>query len=302
MKRISFLALFLAFGAAAALLMSAEPRGLVICQYNLENYVGEDQAALGERRARPKSEKEIAALIRIIKEINPDILGVCEMGSREKFVDFAARLKGAGLGYIDSEYVDGPDRDRHLALFSRFPIVGRQSLADVPFSIGGIPEKVRRGFLDVTIQVNGTYQLRMIGAHLKSKLLAAEDEAIIRRHEAHELRKHLDEVLRASPDVNLVCYGDFNDLKNTPGFREITGERGSPGYMADLWASDAEGDRWTHFWRSADLYSRIDFILVNNGALREVVREKSTVYRSPYWNEASDHRPVYATFMPVERR
>jgi endonuclease/exonuclease/phosphatase family metal-dependent hydrolase len=274
----------------------------VICQYNLENYVGDDQTAIGERRAKPKSEKEIAALIRIIKEINPDILGVCEMGSRERFADFAARLRTEGLGYIDSEYVDGPDRDRHLALFSRFPIVARQSLADVPFSIGGMPEKVRRGFLDVTIQINRNYQLRLIGAHLKSKLLAAEDEAVIRRHEAHCLRMHLEAVLRAGPDVNLVCYGDFNDLKNAPGFREIVGERGSPAYMADLWASDAIGDRWTHFWRAADLYSRIDFILVSNGAAREVVRDKSTVYRSPYWNEASDHRAVYATLVPVEKR
>ncbi|MES2570897.1 MAG: endonuclease/exonuclease/phosphatase family protein, partial [Verrucomicrobiota bacterium] len=292
MKRISFPVGIVAFGVAVALLMGAEPRAIVICQYNLDNYVGEDQAAAPPQRAKPKSEAEITALIRIIKEISPDILGVCEMGSRERFADFVLRLKNEGLAYVDSEYVSGPDPDRHLALLSRFPIVSRQSLADVPFNLGGRPEKVRRGFLDVTIQVNAGYQLRMVGVHLKSKLPALEDEALIRRHEAHLLRTHLDKVLDANPEVNLICYGDFNDLKNTPGFREIAGVRGSPGYMSDLWAADSVGDRWTHFWRAADLYSRIDYILVNRAVAQEVIREKTTVYRSDFWNQGSDHRPV----------
>ncbi len=294
-----------AAGVLAGLLVlsaGAAPREIVVCQYNVQNYVGEDQTLGNTRRAKPKSENEIAALIRVITEINPDILGICEMGSPERFADFCERLKAAGLGYVDSEYVNGPDADRHLALVSRFPIVARQSRTDVPFSIGGLPEKVRRGFLDVTIQVNPGYALRLVGVHLKSKLAAPEDATLIRRHESMLLRAHLDGILAADPRTNLLCYGDFNDLKNEAALNEVSGVRGSPNYMAELLTKDRFGDRWTHYWSTADLYSRIDYLFVSRALTREIVREKSSVYRSDFWNEASDHRPISTAIIPEDRQ
>jgi endonuclease/exonuclease/phosphatase family metal-dependent hydrolase len=160
---------------------------------------------------------------------------------------------------------------------------------------------VRRGFLDVSIDVTPDYRLRMIGVHFKSKLAAPEGEALIRRHEAQELRRHLEQIITAKPDVNLVAYGDFNDTKNEPMFQEISGVRGTPAYMADLWAKDKFGDRWTQYWSAADLYSRIDYFFASPGLFREVVKSKSTVYRSPDWNRASDHRPIYATIVAMDK-
>jgi endonuclease/exonuclease/phosphatase family metal-dependent hydrolase len=283
--------------------LSAAPDEIVICSYNLRNYVNASPAGEGRQFAtRAKPESEIAALIAIIKEINPHILGVCEMGTPDRFEDFKKRLAEAGLGYTDSEYVQAADADRHLALLSRFPIVARNPQTDVSFELDGKVEKVRRGFLDVTIQVNPEYQLRMVGVHLKSKLAVPEGEAILRRHEAQALRKHLDKILAENPAVNLACYGDFNDTKNAPMFQEVTGVRGAPNHMADLWAKDSLGDRWTHYWKVADQYSRIDYIFVSPGLFREVVKEKSTVYRGPAWDEASDHRPIHATIIPVNRQ
>ena len=152
MKTPAALALALLFSLPA--LPAAEPKGVVIASYNVENYVGISPVTEGGRTpAKPKTEAAIAALIRVIKEVNPDILGVCEMGSPERFEDFKKRLAAAGLGYVDAEYLQAADPDRHLALVSRFPIVARNSQADVPFELNGQPEKVRRGFLDVTIQV-----------------------------------------------------------------------------------------------------------------------------------------------------
>jgi len=266
----------------------AVPPAVVFCHYNLENYVGEDQVAEGGRRARPKSEQEMAVLIRIISEIRPDILGVCEMGSAKLWADFQGRLAAVGLKYESAEYVDGPDPDRHLALLSRFPVVARDSAREVDYTLAGSVQKVRRGFLDVTVEMGSGYRLRVVGAHLKSKLAASEGEALIRRHEAHLLRVHLDGILEADPEVNLLCYGDFNEAKNEPGFQEIVGVRGSAGRMSDLWAQDALGDRWTHYWRAADLYSRIDYLLVSRGLWPEVVRGGARVYRGPDRNRGSD--------------
>lgn len=275
---------------------------LVFCHYNLENYGGGDPGEqLPGRRSKPKAEQQIATLIRVIREIDPDVLGVCEMGSPEQFDDFKRRLEVAGLGYSSFEYVQGPDSARHLALLSRYPMVERQSLPEVGYVLNGRPERVRRGFLDVTLKVGDTYRLRLVGAHLKSKLPVPEGEALIRRHEARLLREHLEGILRAEPACNLLCYGDFNSLKNEPALQEIQGTRGSPGYLTDLWAKDRWGDRWTHYWRAADLYSRIDYLLVGPGLLPEVLREKSEVYRSVDWEQASDHRPVYTRILPRDR-
>lgn len=283
--------------------LAAAPKEIVIATYNVENYVEAHSKEPGQKYAtRAKSEKAIEAVIRVVTDINPDILGVCEMGSPERFEDFKKRLADAGLGYVDSEYLQAADTDRHLALVSRFPIIGRQSRADVPFELNGQPEKVRRGFLDVTVQVNPGYQLRLVGVHLKSKLPIPEGEALIRRYEAQQLRKYLDGILAADPQVNLVCFGDFNDTKNEPMYQEIAGIKGTPTHMADLWAKDDLGDRWTHYWNVADLYSRIDYLFVSPALFREVVPAKSRVYRSEYWNEASDHRPVFASIIPENRK
>lgn len=289
--------------AVVFLLPAKGAQEIVIATYNLENYVSASPKGPGEKSAtRAKSEEAISAVIRVIKEVNPDILGVCEMGSPERFEDFKKRLAAAGLGYTASEYLQAADEDRHLALVSRFPIIARNSRADVPFELNGKPEKVRRGFLDVTVQVNPGYKLRLVGAHLKSKLPIPEGEALVRRLEAGELRKHLDGILAAAPDTNLVCYGDFNDTKNEPPIQEIMGPKKSPTHMADLWARDDAGDKWTHYWKTADQYSRIDYIFVSPALFREVVLNKSHIYRSEFWNEASDHRPVSATIIAEDKK
>lgn len=290
---------------ASAVVSGAEGRdtakGVVFCSYNVRNYIGADQAS-ATRRTKPKPEAEIEALIKVIREISPDILGVCEMGSPQAFDDFKKRLDKEGLGYKDSEYLQAEDEDRHLALVSRFPIVRRDSAAKVHFELNGTKQSVKRGFLDVTVQVTPVYQLRCIGVHLKSKLPAPEGEALIRRHEAAKLRGHLDAVLGADSSVNVLCYGDFNDSKNQPVFSEISGVRGTPGHMADLAARDMHGDKWTHHWGVADEYTRIDYLFASRGLLPEVKRDTATVYRSEFWEQASDHRPVFVTIIPVEKQ
>ena len=300
MKAVFPLLLF-AFGASLLAEERDPAKGIVFCSYNVRNYIGRDQAS-AERKTKPKPEKEIEALIKVISEIAPDVLGVCEMGTPAAFDDFKARLEKAGLGYKDSEYVSADDEDRHLVLLSRFPIVHRDSAPKVRYTLNGTQQSVKRGFLDVTLQITPGYQLRCVGAHLKSKLPTPEGEALIRRHEAAKLREHLDAILKANPATNLLCYGDFNDAKNQPMFSEITGVRGSPGHMTDLAARDAHGDRWTHHWPVADEYSRIDYLFASPGLLPEVKRETATVYRSEIWEIASDHRPVFVTIVPAEKR
>src|SRR5258706_14243027 len=94
-------AIFLvAIGWAAALV--AAPAEIVVCQYNVRNYINATPASGGQKHGtKEKPLAEIEALTRIIREINPDILGVCEMGTPDRFEDFKQRLPAAGLRYCD---------------------------------------------------------------------------------------------------------------------------------------------------------------------------------------------------------
>ncbi|MEQ1859701.1 MAG: endonuclease/exonuclease/phosphatase family protein [Chthoniobacteraceae bacterium] len=286
--------------ALSLLARAAEPGEIIFCSYNVENYTaGHPASDKSPYALRAKSEKSIAALVAIVKEIGPAILGVCEMGSVEKLAEFQKRLADAGVDLPHSEFVAALDEDRHLALLSRFPIVARNSASDAGFMLNGRPERVRRGFLDVTIEVNASYRLRCVGVHLKSKLPIPEGEALVRRLEAGKLREHLDGIFSTDADVNLICYGDFNDTKDQPMFHEVTGAKGSPRFMTDLWCRDPLGDRWTYYWRTADQYSRIDYLFVSPSLFPEIDRTKSAVYRSEHWSAASDHRPISAAIRPV---
>ena len=292
------LLLILAFSLATA--HCAEPKkGIVFCTYNIRNWVGDDLPKTKGPAVKPKSEHEREAVIQVLRDIQPDIIGVCEMGSPAQFADFLMRVKTLGLEH--AEFVEAADPERHLALVSRFPIISRNSQVDVRFLLGSVEQRMRRGILDVTIQVAPDYQLRCVGAHLKSKLPSAEGESLVRRHEAAALRSQLDSILKAAPQANVLCYGDFNDTRNAPVFQEISGIRESASFMESIPAKDEHGDRWTHYWKEAEQYSRIDYLFASRGLMPEIVRDSGRVNRSPTWNEASDHRAVSVTILPVNR-
>ena len=266
----------------------------VFAHYNLENYLIMDRRENGQIVHAAKPEKEIEPLLRIIREIHPDLLGVAEMGTPDQFQSFRDRLAKEGVTFVDAEYVSGPDPDRHIALLSRFPITSRNSEAYVPIHIPSGSASVRRGILDVTVQISAGFHLRLIGAHLKSKLPIPEGEELVRRQEAQELRNHIDRVMKEAPDLPLLVYGDLNDTKEQPAIQEVMGDHQSPAHLTDLWLSDYTGDHWTYYQKFTDTYARIDYILISRSLLPSIDRKHCYVFRSVDWNQASDHRPVVA--------
>jgi endonuclease/exonuclease/phosphatase family metal-dependent hydrolase len=267
---------------------------LTFLHYNVENYLEMNRRQGGRTGFAAKPESEKNTLVRIIKEIQPDILAVAEMGPPDQFEEFRKRLNDAGLQLPFSEYVNAADPDRHLALLSRFEIVERHSEKALSFELNGQREPVERGFLDVTIEVHSSYRLRLIGAHLKSKLPSPSGEALLRRNEAHLLRQHIDGVMRKEPNVNLLVYGDLNDTKDQPAIQEILGPGGSPDRLSDISPADAQGDHWTYYRSLSDTYDRIDYILTDQALLPQIDPSQSYVYRSSDWYSASDHRPIVA--------
>ena len=294
--RLLRLCLFLLFSLPSP--NRLEGQAFVFGAYNLQNYGVQP----GANEQKPKPSASRAAISAVIRSIGPDILGVCEVASKDALAELQTRLKLNGVDLCATEFVDGPDPERHLALLSRYPIVERHSSPQVYFELSGIPSVVRRGFLDVVIQINPAYALRVIGVHLKSKLSAPDGEALIRRMEAHLLRERICQLLRTAPETNLLVYGDFNETRDQPSVHSLIGDRESPESLRDLRPADERGECWTHHWRVADVYSRIDFLMASRGLWPEVLKHQSRIASPPMWAEASDHRLISTTIFPKNRR
>jgi endonuclease/exonuclease/phosphatase family metal-dependent hydrolase len=267
---------------------------ITFCSYNLKNYLKMQRFVGGKRTENVgKPEKEIAAVLKFILEIKPDILGVCEIGAEDQLKDLQARLKAAGLDLPHYEAAHGADPTRQLGLLSRFPITARNSQTDLKYVIGDQVFSVNRGFLDATVQVKEGFDLRCVGVHLKSKREVPEgDQKLMRRNEAHLLRQHTEKILKADPETKLVLYGDFNEDKAEAPIVEIEGVSGMELSMRRINVKDSREQTWTHFWEAQDLYSRFDYFFVSRPLEAFVDKKKSYIYDVLDFYDGSDHRPI----------
>ncbi|MFK5923410.1 MAG: endonuclease/exonuclease/phosphatase family protein [Verrucomicrobiota bacterium] len=297
------------FGSASAYAQERKAAPVVegeirFLSYNLRNYLPMKRRVDGVSvEDAPKPEDEIDALIKVVVESKPDIVGVCEIGGLDYLQDFQRRLKKAGIDLPHLELVEAStEYERNLALLSRFPIVERDPQTDLTYLIGDKRLPFQRGILDVTIAPNPTYRLRLVGLHLKSKREVPQaDQALMRRNEAQLARQHIDAILGEQPGVNLIVYGDLNDTKNEAPVRTLRGRYRSDYYLTAINVEDQYGFRWTHYWNYADSYARFDFALASKGVLREIDKKKSYIPHGKDWYLASDHRPLMLVIMPKDR-
>lgn len=270
---------------------------ITFCSYNLRNWLAMDRFD-GEKTtpgaSKPEEEKE--AVVAIIAAIHPDILGVCETGGEDDLKDLQRRLKSKGLDLGSSTVGQGGDPTRKLGLLTRFPIVAQNHQTNLTYQIGALTLPFQRGILDATVKVTDSFQITCLGAHLKSmRPIPEADQALMRRNEAHLVRRHIDGILAARPDANLVLYGDFNEHRNEPAIDEIIGSRASETFMTDVKLWDRNGEVWTHFWDAADSYARLDYFFVSKALRSHIDFKKSFVYSKREFYKASDHRPIVIT-------
>ncbi len=290
--RVIIAAALLALLPSAAHCGKASSEHIVFAAWNVRNYLitpSRDSTAL----TPPKPAESVAAVVSTLRTIAPDILGLCEIGTRKDLADLQRRLEKVGLCLPHSTWVDGPDKQRHLALLSRFPLVDVQHETGRPFRLGGVTRRVQRGILDCTVQVGPGFALRILGVHLKSPRVVPDfDQAEFRRAESLILRRHVEDILESAPQTRLLVYGDFNDSKNSPVVTGVLGRAGAGTSLTLLPLADRQGDQWTYRWEEGDEYTRVDYVMVS-GNLRSLVQRSGTrLHRSKDWFEASDHRPL----------
>ncbi len=245
--RLSSAVLFLAL--AAFPVRAAD--SFSVCWWNIENWGETDRMVDGVRVPNAmKSPKEVAAVVAILRRMNPDILGVAEIvqAPDDRFLKLLRQLLAqAGLDYPYLSTVHGEDTRIQVALLSRFPIRSEEPFDRETFPVAltspstGEREEARfrvsRGFLNDRIEVAPGYFLQVMLAHLKSKLPeksvigeggGESGDAYVRRREAELLRKHVDRFAADHPGADLLVMGDFNDTPTSRPPRAVLRLPGEP--------------------------------------------------------------------------
>jgi endonuclease/exonuclease/phosphatase family metal-dependent hydrolase len=280
---------------------AASATGLRFVTYNVENWLILESRYDYETRVAskdaPKPEKEKAAVVSLLTNAKPDVLGVCEIGSKADLMEIQKLLKAAGLDLPHSHFSSGVDSSRHLGLLSRFPISSTAAPADTQYKLDGKEYGIQRGVLDATVQTPDSRLWRFLGVHLKSKREVEDgDQNLMRINEAQLLRKHIDEILKADPQARIISYGDFNDTRASSPIRIISGPNNSPHAMSPIGVHDSRKQYWTHFWAKEDVYSRFDYIFFSQALKKDVIFQECKILDPENWNDASDHRAVLGVF------
>lgn len=271
--------------------------GFRFVSYNVRNWLVMDrhiEKTLIPNSPKPESERQAA--IAILASQKPDVIGLCEIGTKKDLQEIQSRLASSGINLPHLHYTGGTDEVRHLGLLSRFPITATAQPAKTSFRLRGMNYGINRGVLDTTLSIGST-PFRFLGVHLKSKReIEGADQEEMRLHEAKLLRSHIDSIFAADSKARLIVYGDFNDTRPTHTIRSVTGGYTDPGYLTAIPFQDSAATYWTHYWKPHDIYARIDFVFVSRELRRQIDFKASRIVDHPQWQEASDHRPLLTIF------
>lgn len=268
---------------------------LTVATYNVENYTLADRMVDGVYRAAyPKPAKEKAALLQVITGMAPDILALQEMGPPAYLEDFQRELKLAGQNFPHTVVLEAADADRHVAVLSKVPFKEVRRHARVPLTYFGRAEVVKRGVLEVIFaSADGDFSVFVV--HLKSKHTERKDDPEAARQRALEAEAVRDLVLSRYPDpakAKFIVCGDWNDTRGSRPVRAMQ-RRGDTIIGEILPATDSRGERWTHFFRREEIYSRVDYLMVSSALKLLVPDAAAKIWDGPGTDEASDHRAIY---------
>jgi endonuclease/exonuclease/phosphatase family metal-dependent hydrolase len=190
------------------------------------------------------TEEEYAAkleyLAQTILTIRPDVLALQEIGGSESsdkrpLDDLQSNLNGQYPHKALSSYPDR--RGIRVGFLSRFPIVDRDEFVSfAPGELVATPDwypnapsiRMGRGVLKIEVEPVAGVRVRLVTAHLKSKLITYpggrfapknEDERAIgaglgllrRAAEAVSMRAYLNDLMKLEGTARTIVLGDFND-------------------------------------------------------------------------------------------
>ena len=296
-----------------------------VASYNMLNYFDQvDDPTLQGRyddfgdNPGPTSVARCQELAKAIRAVDADILALEEVESKSALEHFnKTYLKGMGYTYIASQDV-GYYRGCEQSLLSRFPITQAKTwpnadLKKVKRFGGGWSEIPRdadaddftfqRSPLFATVTTPSGYELSLFVLHHK-----AGQDRWRREGEALQVQQYIADLQQSDPHRNIIVLGDFNaqPWDRSMQVYEEAGMVDAMNIRADIEHGYASPLRTTHTSGRV-----IDFILLNNAALGELVPSSGFVLGTSAqdydWRNdpipagyASDHYPIAIDLVPQE--
>jgi len=269
--------------------------GPIVATYNVRNYLTMDRLADGKwRKEYPKPESEKQVIRDTILAVRPDILILQEMGSSAHLEELRRDLANEGLKYEGRFLCEAADDDRRVAALWRGGLrvkpIGHD---DLKIKFFGEIHSVRRGLMELEIRTDGQLW-RIFGAHLKSKYTDDKRDPLAvkkRSAEAEAVRDRILEVVGDPEETRYLVMGDLNDTPDNRPLRALY-KRGKRAISVDIPAYDGRGEMWTHYYKKATTYSKVDYILRSPG-FRELTKARGTIHDPKNYYAGSDHRLVW---------
>jgi len=294
MKGLARTGFFLLFTWALTVSVTAAD-SIRVASLNVCNYLLEDRwIDQVYRRDYPKPEAEKAALRQIIREVEPEILALQEMGPEPFLNELQRDLSIEGVVYPYRAWMQAEDPSRHLAILSKIPFhkVIRHVHLDFPY-LGG-RTGVKRGLLEAQFRSGkGIWSLFVV--HLKSRYTSNEEDpesSVRREKEARAIRNLIRQRKEDGGIYGFLVAGDFNDHPVSAPLRRFLEISGNP-FCGMVHAADSRGELWTYFNRKQAYYARIDYFLCSPSLRPHISGDKAIIVDDPLMLEASDHRLLY---------
>jgi endonuclease/exonuclease/phosphatase family metal-dependent hydrolase len=272
----------------------AKPGQLVIASYNSLNLFDDVDDPYHEDEGTPaKPREQMMRWAQSIESLNADVIALEEVENRgylQRFVDVFL----PDLGYKEVVLFEGNDgRGIDVALISRVPIGQVRSNRHLDFAgEDGVMQHFQRDLLQVTVQPEGGEPIEIWVVHLKSKRGDDPASEVTRVAEATEIRRQLDERLKADAEARIIVTGDFNDLPESKTIQTIIG--GGPTAMWSAHTDLANPDVDTY--NTGEHKSMIDFMLCSPAMHQRYVKDSFRVPQGSIETTGSDHNPIVATF------
>ncbi len=281
-------------GCLLLLLATGRAETLTVATYNVENYTLADRMVDGVyRKAYPKPEAEKTALRAVIRSLNADVIALQEIGGEAFLKELQRDLEKEGSSYPYAEVLNAADVDRHVAVLSRRPFAAVVRHTDLTFKYFDGTEAVKRGLLEVHFATEAG-DVALFVVHLKSRYTDRKDDPESALQRAGEATVVRDRVLKIFPEpaqAKFLIVGDFNDTRTSRPVRAML-ERGQTKIAEWVPSEDSRGERWTHWFKRDDSYSRVDHVLVSPALLPMVRGQAGRIGDVPETGTASDHRPL----------
>ncbi len=280
-----------ALDALPVLAKGEQPRFLL---YNVRNYFVAGECTRSSYTSYPKSEAARNAVADVIARSRADIVGLIEIGGRKALEDLRVRLEKRGVDYKYHRVLERQGEDRALGILSRYPITADNSRAQYPL-YGTHRRMMLRGILDVTVQLRKDEKLRIMGAHLKSRVTDDQAKATaLRSSEAQTIAQHLVQVTKQQPNMPILLFGDWNDPPLSPSIAVLEQGKSKRSALTRIAARDSRGEEWTIYYQKGRSYYTFDQIYIND--ILKARRNKgadSGILDGADVKKASDHRPVW---------